>query len=224
MPRANIKIEDVIKIEEIVTTALNETKRINGGINNKAIPSATKRISNGLKSFFHNEDRGSTSIIEDVRNWKIIKKYVKRNRWFVQLSLNDRTTTIPHAVYIWLKYNPGFKTMPAGYSIHHLDHDSFNDDPSNLALMGRHQHVAHHTKQKSIDIPVYFDEMIGLPLSQPKVYYRKDRDRHYICYKIKTEEGTKIKHITNVDGHHFETREEAEKAIKELWCFNANGY
>ncbi len=157
--------------------------------------------------------------IEDLEEWTIEKKFIKRNRWFVQISLNGRTKTVPHANYVWLKYNPTFKAIPENYVIHHLDRDSLNDDLSNLALMARPHHSAYHLKHKVINVPIYLDEAMGFPIYRPRIYYRKDREIYYICYRIKTTKGTKVKHITNIDGYHFNTRDEAIKAVKELWPF-----
>ena len=160
--------------------------------------------------------------IEDLEDWIIEKKFIRKDRWFVQISLNDRTKTVPHANYVWLKYNPTFKAIPENYVIHHLDLDPLNDDLSNLALMARPHHSAYHLKYKVAPVPVYLDETMGLPIYRPKVYYRKDREIYFICYRVRTEQGVIVKHITNYNKKHFNTKEEAIKAIKKIWPFIEN--
>lgn len=161
----------------------------------------------------------SYRFIEDLEQWTIERKYIRKDRWFVQISLNGRTKTVPHANFLWLKYNPSFKAIPENYVIHHLDNDPLNDDLSNLALMARPHHSAYHLKRKIAVVPIYLDETMGFPINRPRIYYHKGRKRYYICYRIKTEEGIKTKHITHIDKRHFETREEAIKAVKEIWPF-----
>lgn len=42
---------------------------------------------------------------------------------------------------MWIKHNG---PIPEGYHIHHLDHDTDNNDISNLALLEAHEHLAYH--------------------------------------------------------------------------------
>jgi len=73
-------------------------------------------------------------------------KTLKKGRWYVRTIIDGEKVVIPLANYNWLSTNPAFDGIPKGYVIHHLDHDEMNDDPSNLAVMGKHQHRAYHLK------------------------------------------------------------------------------
>ena len=151
--------------------------------------------------------------------YRITERFVRNNRWFVRLSLNGTTKTLPLASYNWLKYNPSFLEIPKGYVIHHLDYDSLNDDPSNLALMGKYQHSAHHWKQKNVETIVKLDEALGLPIQKPKIYYRKDRNVYYLHCKYRKDGKVFSKHVMNLDGtgKNFKTRKQAEQAIERIY-------
>jgi len=43
--------------------------------------------------------------------------------------------------YVWEKYNG---EIPSGYNIHHKDHNTLNNDISNLELIGHSEHIAIH--------------------------------------------------------------------------------
>lgn len=44
---------------------------------------------------------------------------------------------------IWMN-SSGAIEIPAGYEVHHVDHDTSNNDPSNLKLMSAEEHRRHH--------------------------------------------------------------------------------
>jgi hypothetical protein len=48
---------------------------------------------------------------------------------------------------IW-EYNYGKIEDPDMYVVHHIDHNKLNNDISNLQLMTRREHSAHHAKEK----------------------------------------------------------------------------
>jgi hypothetical protein len=78
-------------------------------------------------------------------NNKVAEKILRNGRWHVRLETSIRgRKTVPLAWYVWLKGNPGFKDIPDNYVVHHLDHDELNDDISNLVIMSRYHHTAHH--------------------------------------------------------------------------------
>lgn len=45
-------------------------------------------------------------------------------------------------IYVWEKYNG---PVPKGYHIHHIDHDSNNNDIENLQLIEKHLHLSMHS-------------------------------------------------------------------------------
>jgi hypothetical protein len=38
--------------------------------------------------------------------------------------------------------------IPAGYVVHHIDHDHTNNDPANLAAVPRDEHANHHLNEE----------------------------------------------------------------------------
>jgi hypothetical protein len=40
--------------------------------------------------------------------------------------------------------------VPKGYCVHHIDHDMYNNDPSNLQLMTMSDHIRHHHLGKKL--------------------------------------------------------------------------
>jgi len=49
--------------------------------------------------------------------------------------------------------NPwGFDRIPAGWTVHHIDHDKRNNDPQNLVLCGPGLHFrAHHNGKRALE-------------------------------------------------------------------------
>ncbi len=155
---------------------------------------------------------------------KIITKFLRKDRWYVKLtfSINGRFI-LPYANYIWLIGNPAFEDIPKGYAIHHLDGDRFNDDISNLALMEKHHHIAHHWKQKTtmteIKIKPEFiisKRTIFFPTKEPRIY-QKPGGKYYIQFAEKLDGERKLKNIHSWEGVSFETKEMAEKIKNLIW-------
>ena len=160
------------------------------------------------------------------RSYEISRKYIRKDRVYVQIENKyGKTETMPFANYQWLICNPPFPGIPKGYVVHHLDHDEFNDDPSNLALMGKDQHTAHHWKTKTVNIPLEFDvetdnnsiETYGTPVQKPTISEIKGRGRWRINYTVKTPDGSKGKSIYNYNGTNFKSFEAAKAAFDEIW-------
>ena len=155
-----------------------------------------------------------------IQNHKVIEKVLKKGRWHVILdqSFNGRKT-MPHAQYVWLMGNPGFKEIPKGYVIHHLDHDEQNDDISNLALMQKHHHSAHHWKQKIIKPKVSVETgMDFFPIKEPSIYQRKSRTPRFIVYFRESINGViKPIKIGRYNGQMFATHKMAEDFKKTIW-------
>lgn len=49
--------------------------------------------------------------------------------------------------YVWEKHNK--QRIPQGYQIHHINHDTEDNDISNLQLLKREEHLKHHGKNMS---------------------------------------------------------------------------
>ena len=116
---------------------------------------------------------------------KIKKIYFRGERFYITISDDEgKQKTFPRANYNWLKGNPSFEEIPKGYVIHHLDGDKLNDDISNLVIMQKHHHAAHHWKNKTIlpKIEVRFSPIPGdlreyIPLKEPTIHWNKAKNR-----------------------------------------------
>ena len=102
------------------------------------------------------------------------EKIFKKDRWYVRTVIDGKRATIPLANATWLESNPSFNGIPKGYVIHHLDHNQLNDDPSNLALVGKNLHRAYHLKYKFPDQPVNVKDLFD----------NASIDKNLISYRI----------------------------------------
>lgn len=161
----------------------------------------------------------------EIKDFKIVEKVFKRDIWFVVLDnpYNGRKT-MPYCHYVWLKGNPIFHVIPTGYVIHHLDHDKQNDDISNLVLMQKHHHVAHHWKQKIInsDVPVKIDcspsnRIAFFPLTRPRIYPLKSGNAFFVQVWEETAKGKRPTKVYRHNGEKFKTEEDAEKFVALIW-------
>lgn len=143
----------------------------------------------------------------------------KRGRFFVRVECEGRKATIPRAVHIWLQSNPAFSEIPKGYVVHHLDHDETNDDPSNLVIMQKHQHTAHHLKQIRINPELTLATARRVPYcptTYPKVYQHKKKFFIQFYQRNEYGKGQTVK-VWSRDGKNFSAREEADNHAKEIW-------
>ncbi len=46
---------------------------------------------------------------------------------------------------VWEHYNK--QAVPPGYYVHHIDHEPYNNDPSNLMVMSPSEHSAYHSQE-----------------------------------------------------------------------------
>jgi hypothetical protein len=60
----------------------------------------------------------------------------------------DPSTWRPRAVVAW---EAAHGPLPSGRVIHHIDRDSLNDEPSNLAAMTRAQHIREHQAELAVE-------------------------------------------------------------------------
>jgi hypothetical protein len=158
---------------------------------------------------------------------KVIDQTIRDNRFFVKVPSAETKTgsiTIPRAHYIWLKHNPSFKKIPAGYVIHHLDRDETNDDPSNLVLMLKYHHTAYHVKYKIIEVPIHFERVRRTyePTRIPYISFDKAAGLFYlVIYEPPNDpdngEKHRIRKVFHYEGKKMFTKEEAEQTRDKLW-------
>ena len=153
----------------------------------------------------------------------VIKQYQNKGRIYVQVSMPDGSLkSLPRANHNWLRYNPIFEDVPQGYVVHHLDHDPLNDDPSNLVIMYKHHHIAHHFKQKTPTGEVKLRKILfpGVPNKKPRCYQDKRNGSFLVAFYAKGIGGSPGKHYKmyrDEDGNTFTSREHAEAFIDRFW-------
>ena len=151
----------------------------------------------------------------------------RKDRFYVRLDLeNGQHKTLPRAHFIWLDSNPAFKEIPRGYVIHHLDGDKTNDDPSNLALMQKHHHAAHHWKQKTLypeiklniqTIKYNQNREQFYPISEPRIVWSKAKNRYCLSFSEFINGTRSFLRKYSYRGRPFKTREDAEWAKAIIW-------
>lgn len=161
----------------------------------------------------------------NLQGCTVIEKVFKKDRWCVVLDRgNGVTRTMPQYRYNWLVNNPSFESIPKGYAVHHLDYDKTNDDPSNLALMQRYHHVAHHWKHKKIEtkVKIRIDPRAikrngYYPVTEPEVCYNKQQSCW--CLRFFEDHGEELRrrYISTYRDKKFKSKEDAEKAKREIW-------
>jgi hypothetical protein len=169
--------------------------------------------------------------MDKISKCNIVKKMLSRGRWFVTLDRDFYgEKRIPHAQYVWLTGNPSFLAVPKHYVVHHLDHDSMNDDISNLVLMDKHHHMAHHVKQRTVNSKVDFKytvlgRRIFVPSRKPTVWHLKKGDQYSVCIHEKVNDIRELTRMTKRGDFKIATKEDAEKVIDEMWAeFKAKGF
>lgn len=144
-----------------------------------------------------------------------------RDRFYIRvpsLKTSNGTILMLRAVYVWLKGNPSFSEIPKGYLIHHLDHDQTNDDISNLVLMCRPHHSAHHLKQGKVDVLITIDSrFVFHPVTRPKVWFDKVTNKWWLL--IRESKGTKARRrkVRIYQGKLIQNREDGEAAASDIW-------
>lgn len=163
-------------------------------------------------------------LVHPEQEIKIIEKFLRDDRFFVKLSSPWKGRTIwPEANYVWLLNNPSFEEIPKGYVIHHLDENEQNDDPTNLVLMQKYQHVAYHWKRKPLhpQVKIKFGSSrmkrtLYFPISEPRILKRKSGS-YYLFFRERLDGTRKAVSIYSWDGFAFKSKEMAEKAKKLIW-------
>jgi len=165
--------------------------------------------------------------MQRIEERAIVEKVFERGRWYAVMdkSFNGRKK-MPLANYTWLKNNPAFAEIPTGYVIHHLDHNETNDDISNLALMQKHHHSAHHWKNKTIkpkvkmfgDVPGRFKMPTDyFPTTEPKIHQVKGRKRWFLYFQENVNGKNKQTKAYRYRGHQLTSIAMAEKFKNEIW-------
>ncbi len=151
-----------------------------------------------------------------------IEKFFRKDRWYIKISGNGNSKTMPQANYVWLKGNPAFLDIPKDYLIHHLDHDELNDDISNLALMQKHHHVAHHWKNKMIRPELNFklgsiapERKVYFPLHEPRIGIHRKGFRLWFSEEINGKRETT--YIYKWNNKLILTKEMAENIKGQIW-------
>jgi hypothetical protein len=148
----------------------------------------------------------------------------RKDRFYVKTT--DSNTAMPRYIYVWNKHNPAFRGVPKGYVIHHLDHDKTNDDPSNLVLMQKYHHMAHHFKSKIITPSVTIEQdarpdgdYVSLePTREPRIYYHQPAKRFYLTVRQKDLTGKPIvSKIWRDYDRPLLTKESAELLRDKIW-------
>ena len=106
--------------------------------------------------------------------------------------------------------------------VHHLDRDETNDDPSNLVLMGKPQHTAHHWKNKTINVPITIDNANRssyAPRRKPRYYFNKKAKRYFLQFSETDENGGKPRLIQlwKYNDKPILKEEDAIAFCNELW-------
>lgn len=166
--------------------------------------------------------------LEDY-GYQVLNKEFYKGRWYVTINKTlHGKTKIPNYIWVWMINNPAFEFIPKGYVIHHLDHDKTNDDPSNLVLMQKFHHVAHHFKQKKImpEIkisPEWRESNLPIPvgkISEPKIYKASNGKGYRIYYFDDGPNGKRVqKAFGKYNGKPLLTMEDALALKKDLMEF-----
>lgn len=157
---------------------------------------------------------------------EIIETKFKEGRFYITIKYPDgKQATMPRANMVWLEGNPSFKSIPKGYVIHHLDYDKSNDDISNLSLMYKFHHVAHHWKQKKIHSKIDLNEKeipedlsMYSPTKRPYYNYHAPAKRYYVGFYEKNECGKSVeKRVWRFNGKPILTKDAAETLSNQIW-------
>jgi hypothetical protein len=167
--------------------------------------------------------------ITPIQKCKIVEKYLVKDRWHVKLDPPYcGQAKFFHAHYVWLLANPAFYDIPLGYEVHHLDGDRQNDDISNLVIMLKTHHAAHHSKQKTpktkVSIRPGFSRggsTLHFPYREPCIFRGRTRsdgsETYFVRFWEKVAGRRKAVSIHTWEGRTIIGREMAEKVKNLIW-------
>lgn len=152
----------------------------------------------------------------------IVETFFRKDRFYVRVRESDSKTgikTMPRANYVWLKSNPVFQEIPKSYVVHHLDGDKTNDDPSNLVIMFKFHHVAHHFKNILPPVKIWAANTEYFPTQYPTYGYDAKGKRYFIRFYEKNIDTGKHekKRVYLVDGKAIRSEEHAKRCCKKIW-------
>ena len=78
--------------------------------------------------------------------------------------------------YVWQKHNG---RVPKGFQIHHKDHDTANNDISNLELVDVQSHAAYHAKKRLAENPEYRARFHAAGIEAAKEWHKSDAGREW---------------------------------------------
>lgn len=156
----------------------------------------------------------------------VVEKVFKKDRWYAKINGQYRgMRVVPYAIVVWLENNPAFSSIPKGYVVHHLDHNELNDDISNLALMQKFHHIAHHAKSKSVNAKVNIKETtlsrnVYYPHRKPtpgKMKSSTGKYQFFITVYEKIDGKSNRTRLYRWGGKKFRSYADADAASSELW-------
>lgn len=83
-----------------------------------------------------------TKIIEFIE-YDSIRFYRDKKGYWLSAKVGRKDHPKRLHIYVWEKHNG---TIPNGYHIHHIDHDTDNNEIENLELMEKFEHLSYHAK------------------------------------------------------------------------------
>jgi len=158
------------------------------------------------------------------KDFTVVERFHRKDRVYVRISDGTNSLTMPQANYVWLCGNPTFLEIPKGYVVHHLDHDKMNDDISNLVIMYKHHHHAHHLKDQHNVVPVNFHPEVkdhiafDSPIVRPTFTYLKDRGFFVMIYRRSSDKTPRKQiRVYKVMGKRIMSQDQGEALIDKIW-------
>lgn len=150
---------------------------------------------------------------------EILETFLRKDRFHVRVKSNDGIRTMPRANFVWLQGNPSFVSIPKGYVVHHLNGDQINDDISNLVIMQKFHHAAHHWKQKTITTKVSVEGSAETycPVKEPIIDARKSGNFRVGLQELDESGNKRFVWVSHDENGMFRSREQAQSFILRIW-------
>jgi hypothetical protein len=160
---------------------------------------------------------------ESAINGTIVIRFDKRCNSFRQYIKIDNHKWIAYARFVWEQHNG---VIPKGYSIHHIDQNTMNDNIVNLACLTRSEHMAIHQKLRPIPrekcTPIFkIKEIICSECGN--TFLGKLQSEDSKCGNCKKEYQEEYHHLYNIQYYTKEKNHEIGKSsynykLKEFIC------